>query len=234
MADGGTIIGGLTKLTLEAYFDAACTRPTGENKIVVPINPKSYSQRMGVKYTEDEAIGGGGQAKVLHREAGEDLTLALIFDGTGTVPGVARRSVSDQVHELRQLGLRLRPPKTGKGPGETNYLKISWGALLFKCRLISLSLDYTLFNPDGMPLRAAVAAKFADAGAGSKSERESPGSDGRVVTLGAGDSLSSLCAEAYGDPGLTVEVARANGLDGFRIVAAGAILFLPPLARFGR
>jgi hypothetical protein len=223
MPDGGTIVGGITKLTIEAFEDVDCTKPT-EESIVVPINPEGYSQKLGAKYTESEAIGASGRQKVLYRELGESLTLKLILDGTGAVPFATTRSVTDQILDLRRIGLRIN-----KDTDETNYLKLSWGVLLFKCRMTRLQIQYTLFNPDGTPLRASVQATFdsvrpPNAPAGKESARKK----GRYETVRAGDTLPTMCQRVYGNPNYYPDVAFANQLDTFA-VSAGRQLYFPPL-----
>jgi len=224
MPDGGTIVGGISKLTIRAFSDAACQKSAGGEPIVVPINPESYSQKLGVAYTPDEAAGSSGRSKVLHRELGESLTLVLILDGTGAVPGIARTTVTQQVQDLRRIGLALN------AKGQTNYLTVSWGALYFKCRMLSLDLVYTLFNPDGTPLRAKATVTFdavAPSDSSSKGASAAPALKSVVVT--GGDDLSSLCDSIYGDPSYAIDVASANDLDGFRSLAPGQLLHFPAL-----
>lgn len=228
MMEGGTIVGGIAKLTIEAFTDALCTKPAGEDPIAVLINPESYSQSWGILYTDNEAAGSHGE-KVAEREKPGCLTLALVFDGTGAVPGMPKKSVSVQIRELRRIGMTLKKRRT-------NYLVLSWGTLRFKCRLKSLDVNYTLFNPDGTPLRAKVDANFesvnATAPAGAKDS--APADAGSYVAVGPGDDLAAMCAEIYGDPAMLVDVAHANGLDSFRALATQDVLYFPPASEMRR
>jgi len=47
----------------------------------------------------------------------------------------------------------------------------------------------------------------------------------------AGDTLAALCTEIYNNPHYASRVARANGLDGFRQLAPGTRVVLPPLEK---
>jgi hypothetical protein len=225
MMEGGTIVGGITKLTIEAFTDALCTKPTGEDPIAVLINPESYSQSWGILYTDNEAAGSHGE-KVAEREKPGCLTLALVFDGTGAVPGMPKKSVSAQIQELRRIGMTLKQRRT-------NYLVLSWGTLRFKCRLKSLDVNYTLFNPDGTPLRAKVDANFESAHATAPTG-SSAADAGSYVAVAPGDDLGAMCAEIYGDAAMLVDVAQANGLDSFRDLGTHDVLYFPPAREIGR
>jgi len=223
MMEGGNIVGGITKLKIEPYSDAACTKAAGEAPLIVLINPETYTQKWGILYTENQAAGSRGD-KVAERAKPGSLTLALVFDGTGAVPGTGRKSVSEQISDLRKIGMTLKKRRT-------NYLALSWGTLRFKCRLQSLDVTYTLFNPDGTPLRAKVNATFesSQATAGKASEKALAADDGAYLSVSAGDDLAAMCEEVYGDARYVLDVAAANGLDSFRKVDSDGMLYFPPL-----
>ena len=52
-----------------------------------------------------------------------------------------------------------------------------------------------------------------------------------VRIVHAGETLAALCTAIYGDPRYAPGVARANGLDGFRQLAAGTRVVFPPLEK---
>jgi len=223
--DGGIMVGGVAKLTIEAFTDAACTKETGDDPIVVLINPENYSQSYGVRLNPDETIGSSGKRKTVDRECGEALSLQLILDGTGAVPSLPRKTVAEQVLDLRRVGLTL----TKK---QLNYLLLTWGTLRFKCRLKSLKVTYTLFNPDGSPLRASVAASFDGVEVPDKTKKaaKAPDDGGQYIMMEGGEDLSKLCARIYGDAGYMLDVASRNQLDSFRKLPAGEVIYFPPLS----
>ena len=51
----------------------------------------------------------------------------------------------------------------------------------------------------------------------------------KTRTLRRGDSLASLAAEEYGDPGRWRPIAEANRIDNPLRVEPGAVLVIPPL-----
>lgn len=230
---GGAIVGGISKLTIRAFKDSKYSQlwPEKPNPIRVPINPESYSQSLAAQYSPQREIAADGRKMVFSREKPVSLKLKLVFDGTGAVPGASRDPVQKQVHDLRRMGLMINGAAF-----EPNYLELSWGSLLFKGRLNGLDIDYTLFAPDGMPLRADVNATFLGSHDTSDRGNVRPSSSdlGELVTVGPGETLPALCDRIYGDSRYYPEVAAANGLDGFRALKAGMELLFPPLARAGR
>jgi nucleoid-associated protein YgaU len=235
MADreAAVVVGGISKLTLYAYTDPLFTKKWADasNPMSVPINPEKYSQRMAAEFTKPEEIASSGDARVYSRECGAILKLALVFDGTGAVAGSGKASVQKQIQDLRRMGLMVNGDAH-----EPNYLKLSWGSLLFKGRLQSLDIAYTLFKPDGTPLRAKVDASFVGFHDNKDTQAElklsSPDLT-HLVTVMPGDTLPMMCERIYGDSGYYREVAAANGLDGFRRLRVGSELAFPPLAGAG-
>ena len=221
--------GSLSKLSLKAYTDPkfSAVWSGGPNPIKVQINPESYSQTLGALYTSQNPAGTKGDSDAYNREKGAGLRLALLFDGTGAIPDSAADSVEQQIAELRRLCLTENP-----ATHEPNFVVVTWGTLLFKGRLLSLDIDYTLFDPDGTPLRAKVNASFKEYqdGKDSRAEQNQGSPDlTHVIIVKAGDTLPLMCHRIYGDGGYYPQVAAANGLDGFRALKVGMALTFPPL-----
>lgn len=99
-----------------------------------------------------------------------------------------------------------------------------------------MEVTYTLFTPEGVPLRAMVKMSFVEFVSAEKAEKlannHSPDMS-HLVTLKAGDSVARLCQKIYGDSCLADEVAGVNGLCGFRHVKPGTTLLFPHLRKDG-
>jgi nucleoid-associated protein YgaU len=119
-----------------------------------------------------------------------------------------------------------------------NFLRILWGNVsfgnqnCFDCTLSEVQIDYTLFAPDGKPLRAKINAKFdsyiEDERRVKKEGRTSPDvTHLRKVT--AGKTLPLMTDDIYGDQSYYLQVAKANGLINFRKLKANADLRFPPI-----
>ena len=112
------------------------------------------------------------------------------------------------------------------------YLKIAWGAFISKCVLKSAEITYTLFKPDGYPLRAKVKATFSaniDDALRVAEERKSSPDLTHVRVVKQGDHLSLMTQQIYGDPGYYLQVARFNNLKNYRKLEVGQELLFPPL-----
>jgi hypothetical protein len=224
------VSGSLAKLSIEAFLDVEQTKQWkgGINPIIVGINPASYSQGLSAIFSDDKAAGEKNEKKIFNRPGETSLKMELILDGTGTVPGPAkRRSVSQQIVDLRRLAVQIDP--TTKSP---HYLRLVWGTLLFKGRVQSLDINCTLFNPDGTPLRAKVGATFTGANTnadGRPSATKQPAGS-KIVTVAEGDTLPLLCDRLYGDSKYYIEIAKLNDLTSIRPLTAGAALAFPKLA----
>jgi hypothetical protein len=228
---GAATVGGISKLMIEGYEDPDYGRlaQIKPNPLWVPINPEKCTLAMGAQYTSDSAPGSSGQSNSFNRLSGVTLSFDLVFDGTGAVAGASDRCVADQIRDFRRLVLDRNP--TSHRP---NYLKLIWGETdLLKGQTTSLRVEYTLFNPDGSPLRAKVAVSFSgflDAvDARAEQANSSPDLTHRIP-VSAGDSLPLLCARVYRESLYYVDVAATNGLDGFRRLPAGLQLSFPPLS----
>jgi nucleoid-associated protein YgaU len=107
-----------------------------------------------------------------------------------------------------------------------------WGSWIFNGRLQSLAVQYTLFKPNGDPLRAKLTLTFTSSitekEAELRADTQSPDLSHRVLVRD-GDTLPLLCERIYGDPGYYIEVARFNGLVDFRRLEPGTRLHFPPL-----
>lgn len=221
--------GSLTKLEITGYKDPGYGNKAGiePNPITVMINPNSYARAMAIDYKTEEASGGDGKSLAFNRNLGETLSFDLVFDGTGTVPNAPRKSVEEQIRDLRHLCYEVN------GTIHTpNYLVLCWGALLFKGVLKTLSIDYSLFAPDGTPLRAKVKASFSAFQAnreGRIDKNETSPDLTHAIVVEAGQTLPLLCYEVYRDSRYYLAVAAHNGLDDFRALVPGTLLYFPPL-----
>lgn len=219
--------GELEKLVVRAYREADFAESGFLGVFEAYVNPNEITQSYEMEYNTAQGAGTTGGRMDFNRVKPGDLSLAFFLDGTGA--NGRPLDVQAKVDEFREV--------TGYN-GEihrTNYLKIAWGNIQVKrCVLKSASVAYKLFRSDGVPLRAVITASFSDA-CDDKTRvamaRDSSPDLTHMRILKDGDSLAAMCEEIYGDPALALKVARANGLDGFRHIAAGSRIVFPPLEK---
>lgn len=224
---------GPTKMTITAYTDPAFTsKASGTNPFTVWINPSSYSYTRKICYNDRQAQGSAGPSPEFNRVGDEDISFELIFDATGVIPVPTGQSyangVTDAVKQF--IGLIATLKGTIHSP---NYLILSWAQLQFQCVLTSLKIDYTLFSPSGVPLRAKMSVDFKSYTSEAmlaKGEPKSSPDLTHIVTVVAGDTLPDLCYKIYGDSRYYSKVARYNRLPGFRYLQPGTELLFPPLS----
>lgn len=213
----------LTKFTITPL-----TPPGSTSKFEAMINPEGYTITSKIKYSSTKIPGQPGQSQRFQaREPDEIKIKPFILDGTGAIDGSAN-TVSDQILLLQSI--------VEDFDGEEHECKIvmlSWGTFCYVARLNSLEIEYKMFDPQGVPLRASITMSFttyqtfdeilADAGLSSPDLTH-------VVEVKAGDSLPLLCNRIYKSIDHVEAVARFNGLTSIRDVTPGIQLHFPPLA----
>ncbi len=205
--------GSLEKMTIIAFQDSTFNSKVGEMSVY--INPAGYSHGYKIIYNNRQAQGSNGGSPDFNRMATETVKFELVFDGTGVVPsplpGIAPFTddgIRTQVDKFKKLVFDFNG-----NIHSPNFLKIVWGTLLFKCRMQTLSFNFTLFKPDGTPLRARATALFV----GFNDEKElaraannrSPDLS-HVVTVKGGDMLPLLCFDIYGSSAAITSRWRAS------------------------
>jgi contractile injection system tube protein len=224
--------GGLEKMKIMAFKDASFTVFVDE--LSVYMNPEKYSHSYKVCYNKVQAQGANGSLFTFNQIGTETVEFELVFDGTGVIPskipGVlpfTEDGITKQIEKFKLLVFAFQG-----SIHSPYYLKISWGQLLFQCRLSKLNFNYTLFKPDGTPLRARAHAVFIgfndEKTLALKANKSSPDLS-HVRTVKAGDTLPLMCFDIYGSSAQYLQVARVNGLNDFRNLTVGSQLLFPPL-----
>jgi len=219
----------LKKMTIVAYDDDEFTSQSGSYSVL--INPDEYSHKYKILYNKKKGQGAKAEEPTFNRMCGETVSFTIWFDGTGVVPDVTgtagSTSIRDQIRDFRHLVFdysgNIHSPR---------YLELSWGTLLFRCRLESLDLSYTMFSPDGMPIRAKAALSligYTNPKEAAKKAGDNSPDMSHLVQVKAGDTLPLLCYRIYGTSLPYAEVARVNGLTSFRRLEPGRQLLFPPL-----
>ena len=200
----------------------------GEMKL--QMNPSSLKVQKGIKYQDNKQLGDTSASGIFERYDGEKLSFEVLIDCTGVVKGTKEKDTADsKVTQIEKLvyvysGNAHRPA----------FVKIAWGTFLFKGQLCGLKTEYDLFSAEGNPLRAKVNLEFAsftdEKTAKKSADKQSPDVS-HLVTVHAGETLQGLCQQIYGDSTLVDEIARVNGLNGFRKITPGTEILFPHLRK---
>lgn len=219
--------GALKKLRIESFTDPDYSGNPKQPPFEVLFNPNTYSVKYAVEYEEEQGKGTTGVPQKFKQAKPSEFGVEFTLDGTGASADVV--DVDQKIDEFLSVvkeydGEIHRPP----------YLKVIWGTLLFNCVFKGANVKYTLFKPDGAPLRAVVSATFLGFIDDTKrvaDERASSPDLTRVHAVTAGETLPLLCHRYYGDARHYVSVAQHNDLNDFRRLEAGGRLLFPPLER---
>ncbi len=216
--------GELKKMRIEAFSKIDFASKVGEFSVM--FNPSSYSQKYEVEYEDGMGKGTTGSARKFSRiKTNDDYAFDFIVDGTGA--SSEKKEVADVVKEF--LKVAAEPlAETHRPP----FIKLSWGSLVCECVLKTTDISYTLFKPNGYPLRAKIKAVFSKV-IEDKKRTAKEGYSSPDLThhrrVREGDTLPLMTHRIYGDPSYYLKVARFNGLKDFRNLVAGSFLSFPPL-----
>ena len=224
----------LEKLTITSCeIDAEGNYKVGSDSFSVMINPAGYSHDRKITYSREKRLGGLTEEHKFASVDAETISFnEIVIDGTGAVPRSAPGAapspdVKTQIKKLADVVYNY-VGRYHEPPG----VRLAWGDLMFFGRLQTMSVNYTLFKPNGEPLRAKV--KLVVVGTMSAQEearranRSSPDLSHRVEVK-AGDTLPLLCYQIYRDSSYYTDVAGYNNLSNFRDLKPGTQLFFPPL-----
>jgi contractile injection system tube protein/LysM domain-containing protein len=222
-------------MIITAYSDDSFTASSQKGQMSVYINPDQYTHNYTIVYSNTQAQGSPKGSPEYNKTPSDTVNFQLIFDGTGVVPSplpgkppAPEDGIVTQINNF--MGLALNYNGKIHSP---NFIQLSWGTLVFNCRLQTLKLTYTLFKPDGTPLRAKADTTFIgfqDEQEIAKEAKASSPDMTHVVTVKSGDTLPLLCSNIYGSGLYYTEIAKVNGLTGFRELAPGSRIFFPPLS----
>ncbi|HUQ10062.1 MAG TPA: hypothetical protein VM146_07075 [Steroidobacteraceae bacterium] len=244
--------GKLEKLTLRAFKpgssgeDKPIVSDLPDDTYVLQVNPGTYTLNKSIVYSRLTGQGDTATESLYKHTPPASLSFEFLFDGTGVVPepselgdvplvGAIASKLSgakkfEVIHEIRRFD-RLVHEFDGKIHRPRELLLV-WGTLAFPCVLTSASYRYTLFRPDGSPLRAIASCSFCEHVPRTMAERKKNPTSPDLTHLRDvrdGDTLPAMANEVYGKPELYLEVARVNKLVNFRRLRSASRVAFPPV-----
>lgn len=217
----------LQALKITGYTDEEFQEPFQGKPYEVMINPDSIKWQRTIDYNEVQAPDSSSASQKYKSSPSDKMNFDIVIDCTGIVKP-DRTKMKDEISELEKIvftynGQIHRP----------NFVKIQWGAdIEFNGVLVSFDTSYTLFSPDGSPLRAKISLGFSQYISPSTAEKmagkKSPDVTHRV-TVEEGVTLPQLCYRVWKDGLLYVQVSRYNRLNKFRNLKGIKRLIFPPI-----
>lgn len=231
----------LEKLTIEPFKDPNRSQPAGgffPASFEAMFNPETYKHHFENVYYVDQGMNSTGAELQFSYSQPQVMNIKLLLDGTGINEFGAERIAnlifdrkSTDVGEQVKLFLKLCVEYKGT-IHQPAYLIVSWGDFLFKCRLTTVDITYTLFDPSGKPLRAELDCKFKGDITSKEQLKAKKASSPDLThhrTVVAGDTLPLMAEEIYGSPEYYIHVAKVNKLINLRSLTPGQALIFPPL-----
>jgi nucleoid-associated protein YgaU len=161
------------------------------------------------------------------------LNIDLLFDTYDTADAKkkdVRKTYTDNLLHLMTV------EEHGKDTHRPPVCRLSWGSvgIFFQGVLERLEQQFTLFMEDGTPVRATSRCTFKEwrtnyDDLNKQATQSSDIAKARIVKRG--DTLSSIAAEEYHDPGLWRPIAAENDIDDPQSLAPGTTLLIPTLAQ---
>lgn len=219
---------GLQKLTIE--YESG---KNGKGEIKALFNPEKYTLTRGVQFAEVPIPGLDAPLLQYVRGQNEKISFELFFDSTENgLTGSGVKDVREESHAVYNLlkvdGETHAPPRC----------KLWWGTELFsfsskvtsRCVLESVSEEFLLFSPEGIPLRVKLAVVFREYVTIDDQlkaiPRHSPDRT-HIIQVDVGETLPFLAFREYGDSAAWRVIADENQLEHPRLLTPGQRLKIP-------
>jgi hypothetical protein len=213
-------------LTITAYKAESCNDSDKVGtEYTAQLNPTKYKKSWKTNSVEVKQANGLNLVMVKPADP-EEISLDFTIDNTGVVPG-GDVDIVTNIKSLKDMCLSVNDDTH-----TTNYLMLRWGALELKCKMKNFDVDYTLFNTDGLPIRAIITAHFKEhLDLGTMLEGLNSPDMSHFTEVRKGDSLPLMCENIYGAPHYYLQVAEVNGIIDFRNLTPGQKILFPRLEK---
>lgn len=189
-------------------------------------NPREYSISKSASW-ESKPAKGAKKAAMPEFKGSEarSMTVEVFLDRTDREDG-------DVAADIDTLFSCCVPEEqtVGKNKPSPPFVQFVWGKTTsFTAFVKQVSVKYTLFRPDGSPIRATASLTLQEIPREPGNQNPTSGSPSsrRSHQLLDGESLASVAYREYGDPTRWRVLAEANGIDDPFRVAAGTTLLVP-------
>jgi hypothetical protein len=190
-------------------------------------NPKQFELKRTVIWNTSRTLGhdapelsfGGGEAA--------ELSIEFLFDTTDTGQDV--RNTYKLLLDLSKVDTTKKDPKTQMS--EPPLCRFEWGKFLsFTAVITKVAQTFTMFKPDGTPVRAKVDVTFKQVDQPTGAQNPTTRSEPRKIwVVHEGQTLDWIAYQEYGDPACWRHIAETNDLADPVDLRPGQVLKLVPL-----
>jgi contractile injection system tube protein len=195
--------------------------PANQASFNALFNPTDYTVAKANQIAE--AAVPGLEAPILQYVHGNTRTLDMELYFDTYEEGTDVRSATDKVYNLL-----LIDPSTHAPP----ICDIAWGQFKFHGVVDHVSGKFTLFLPNGTPVRATLSVsfkEFIDVDALVRVQPTQSADHRKTRVVKSGDRIDNIANEEYGDPGQWRPIAEANDMDDPDQLEPGHVLIIPAL-----
>jgi nucleoid-associated protein YgaU len=204
-------------------------------RVTFLFNPKELTVEKSNQFAEVDIPGLSSPIFQFVRGNARSVTMDLFFDTYED--GTDVRSYTDKITGWDAGSMLSNLPGAAKGLMDIDsdlhappICLFIWGAFVFQCIIERVSKRFTMFLPEGIPVRATLSVtlkEYKEVDIQIKElDQRSPDVTKRW-TVKQGDSLWSIAVKEYGDPADWRLIAGANGIDNPRIIKTGTDLVIP-------
>jgi len=208
--------------------------PEKGDKIKASYNPERYSVTKGVQVAEIGIPGLDSPVLQFVRGQNEKITLELFFDTSeqGMVDNVKDvRDLTVKVYNLMKVNTETHAPLRFRVEWGQSKSLIGQGAGVSPlCVLESMTEEFTLFSPGGVPLRARLNVTIREASTAKLEFQTNPRHSGdrtKLRTVTRGQTISQIAWLEYGDPTQWRPIADASGIANPRFLTPGTVVKVP-------
>jgi LysM repeat protein len=230
---------------LKATFCVVNADGSLQKPIPVRFNPTEYTLNKGAQIAEVNIPGLDSPILQFVRGQTETLALDLFFDSTESGMDDNATSVTmltDPFYQLVKIDGKTHAPPVcffswgSEFPGQSAYSSMGGNGSQqrhgFKCLIESVRQRFTLFSPQGVPLRATLSVSLKEYKTLAEqideiNKRSADHSQTQVVETG--QTLSQIANDFYDDPSQWRAIADQNGILDPLNLKPGMVLEIPVL-----
>ncbi len=174
--------------------------------IDVMFNPRDYTVSTSADMGEEDSTPFFNKVNV------DDFTVTLLFDTYEKHDNVA--AGSDVRDITKKIAALVMPFVEGKEKKKAPVCLFSWGKFTYKGIIYKLSQKFTMFLPEGIPVRAELTVTFKSV-ATPEEYAKNMGIEAcrKVWTVKSGDRLDIIAYKALKDAALWRKIADENNID---------------------
>jgi nucleoid-associated protein YgaU len=211
------------------FAEATVKNLTDGEEVKCLFRPKEYTFKKQNEWKPGKAT--GLSVKPPKFQGGQPMTLdmELFFDTYEAKTDV--RNATNGLWRMMKVTEKKKDGETKKS--EPPHVEFRWGNMWsFKAVITSIQQKFTLFLPDGTPVRSTVQISFLQAEDDGKYPGQNPTSGGReghaVHIVKEGETIDWIAFVEYGSSNAWRHLARTNNLDEPDRLRAGQRLLIVP------